>query len=83
MSDSLSACDRLVKGFPLPLIHFLNTVQHKIFEGCKFCKFCCFPSKCENYFFENEQTASHVCSQSVNFIFHKIKILTHSKMTTN
>ena len=35
------------------LIFVQCTVQRKIFEGCKFHKFCCFPSKQENYFCEN------------------------------
>ena len=37
-----------------------DTVQRKIFEDCKFCGFCCFPSKRKNYYCENEQTTSHV-----------------------
>ena len=57
----------------------------KIFEGCKFCGFHCFPSKCEDYYCENEQMASHMVvnlqnlfsvksnfNKSAKFIAHEI-----------
>ena len=58
-----------------------DTVQHKIFEGCKFCRFRCFTSKRKNSNHENEQTTSHVainyaCNQNLikfaKFIAHEI-----------
>ena len=61
--------------------YMVYTVKHKIFEGCKFRGFHCFPSKAWKLFprkwMDSYSHMAKLCLRSVKFIFREIKILTN------